>query len=229
MFTGIVSGCFTVSRVMREIDLIDYEVTLSPALVAGLVIGASVAIDGVCQTVVELSDTAASFQAIAETLSKTTLSDLRVGRQVNVERSVRFGEEIGGHVIAGHVFETGTVVSLDTRPSTKLLSNKNQSLALTIQCSTACIPYLYEKGFIAVDGASLTVGPVDLTHARFTVYLIPETLRRTTLAQKKVDDKVNLEIDDKTRIIVDTFQARFSHLEARLAVLEQALKACFHS
>src|SRR4051812_48921124 len=110
MFTGITRACCEVIQILREKDFLQYEVMLTLALVEGLQVGASIAIDGVCQTVTQVSGVQVSFQAIKETLSRTTLSDLYIGRKVNIERSARLGDEMGGHEISGHVFETGSII-----------------------------------------------------------------------------------------------------------------------
>ena len=109
MFTGITRGTFPVTRIERKPDLLRYEVDLGE-LAAGLELGASVSIDGVCQTVVAMDDGCATFEAINETLDRTTLTELEEGTRVSAERSFRVGDEIGGHEVSGHVIGTGTVV-----------------------------------------------------------------------------------------------------------------------
>lgn len=195
MYSGITRGLFPVVRVDKEVGLISYMVSLSAELTAGLRIGDSVAIDGVCQTVVAINSNDISFQAIDETLRKTTLDKLHTGRLVSVERSLRFGDEVGGHEVAGHVFGKGIV-------SQVLKTNEN--LTLVIHCDPAWMKYILPKGFIAVDGSSLTVGETDPQQGLFTLHLIPETQRVTNFKHLQINDEVNIELDHKTKTIVDT-------------------------
>ena len=191
MFTGIARGAFPVRRVTREPALLRYAVEIGPTLTAGLVVGASVAIDGACQTVVAVDGGLATFEAIQETLDRTTLGALREGDRVNVERSLRAGDEIGGHEVSGHVSTTGMIGTVHSDGHVR---------ALQIQCGD--LRYVLPKGFVAVHGCSLTVGAVS--NDAFDVHLIPETLRLTNLGEKKVGDRVNLEWDARTVAIVET-------------------------
>lgn len=196
MYTGITRGTFEVTRVERAPDLLTFDVALGPDLCDGLEPGASVSIDGVCQTVVAIRDGKVTFQAIRETLDRTTLGGLRVGARVAVERSARVGDEIGGHEVAGHVIGTGEIDSV---------RRGGHVCDLTIAVPKSWMRYILEKGFIAVDGSSLTVGEVD-SEGRFTVHLIPETIRLTNLGDRKVGDRVNIELDPRTVAIVDTVE-----------------------
>lgn len=196
MYTGITRGTFEVTRVERAPDLMTYEVDLGEALSAGLAPGASVSIDGVCQTVVALRDGRVTFQAIKETLDLTTLGSLTVGERVAVERSARVGDEIGGHDVAGHVVGTGEIVEA---------LHRDNVCDLRIAVPSGWMRYILAKGFIAVDGSSLTVGEVEPA-GRFSVHLIPETLRLTNLGTKQVGDRVNIELDSRTVAIVETVE-----------------------
>lgn len=215
MFSGITRGLFVVNKLIKKEGLLHYTVILNETLVQGLKIGASVAIDGVCQTVVSIDGLEIGFEAMLETLSRTTLSELSPDRKVSIERSIRAGDEIGGHEISGHVFEKAKIVAK---------KNTHNNLCLTIQCSDKCFAYIKFKGFIAVDGSSLTVGSVDKLQNRFEVYLIPETLRITNFNNKEVNDYVNLEPDMKTMLLVETVQAHYANIHARLEKLEGLLK-----
>ncbi len=170
-------------------------VELSPELAADLRLGASISVDGVCLTVVDFSGRRVSFEAVAETLSRTTLGELRVGREVSVERSCRVGDELGGHDVYGHVVGTGTVVAR---------AFVGEQLDLAIGVPAAWMRYILPKGFIALDGSSLTVG--EVRPEGFDVHLIPETLRVTNLGRKQVGDRVNVELDARTVAIVDTVE-----------------------
>ena len=196
MFTGITRGTFEVTHLERAPDLLTFEVDLGKALSAGLEIGASVLIDGVCQTVTEIGGTRVRFQAIRETLDRTTLGDLVEGVQVSVERSARVGDEIGGHDVSGHVTGTGRVSQI---------RREGDVCDVRIGVPDAWMKYILFKGFIAVDGSSLTVGERSET-GTFTVHLIPETLRLTQLGDKAVGDRVNIELDPRTVAIVDTVE-----------------------
>jgi len=198
MFTGITRGTFPVVHVEREPSLLRFAVDLGE-YARGLELGASVSIDGVCQTVVALEGDVVRFDAIQETLDKTTLDTLVVGRRVSVERSARVGDEIGGHDVSGHVTGTGRVAHV---------RHEGHDVSLTIEIPRAWTKYVLPKGFVAIDGSSLTVGEVveDGEVGRFSLYLIPETLRLTNLGDKRVGDRVNVELDPRTVAIVATVE-----------------------
>lgn len=196
MYTGITRGTFPVVQLERKPDLLTYQVELPAELLEGLECGASVSIDGVCQTVVAIADRRVRFDAIAETLELTTLGDLQSGQPVAVERSARVGDEVGGHDVAGHVCGTGTV------RSRKVAGNVWD---LEIGVPKSWMRYITSKGFIAVDGSSLTVGETDPAGS-FWIHLIPETVRLTNLGDKKEGDRVNIELDARTVAIVDTVE-----------------------
>jgi riboflavin synthase len=170
------------------------------SLAEGLQQGASVSIEGVCLTVSHIDGSRISFDMMGETLAKTTLGALKVGDRVNTERSIRADAEIGGHRVSGHVTGTAAIVNLETPPNNHIL---------TFECEPAWMEYILPKGFIALDGCSLTV--VDALPNGFTVHLIPETLRITTFGTKKVGDRVNLELDPTTQAIVETVKRYLSN------------------
>lgn len=197
MYSGITQGLYEVVALTRTPGLIKYTVQLSQKLSCALNIGDSVGIDGVCQTLIDLTDNQATFQAIQETLDKTTLNDLQLGNYVSVERSLKWGDEMGGHEVSGHVFGTGVIKN-------KFIEGDN--VTLVIQCDPSWMKYILSKGFIAVDGSSLTVGDTNAEKGLFNLHLIPETLRLTNFANKKEQDRVNIEFDHKTKTIVDTVE-----------------------
>ncbi len=197
MYSGITKGLFEVIALTRKPGLISYTVNLSPELSQNLNTGDSVAVDGVCQTLVTLSGTHASFQAIQETLDKTTLNELQLGSLVSIERSLRWGDEMGGHEVSGHISGTGVIQQ-------KIIDADN--VTLIIQCDPSWMKYILPKGFIAVDGSSLTVGETKPEQGLFYLHLIPETLRLTNFSNKQAQDKVNIEFDHKTKTIVDTVE-----------------------
>ncbi len=174
---------------------LDLVIDLGAELSAGLELGASVAIDGVCLTVARLSGTRALFQVIPETLERSTLGGLGVGASVSVERSYRVGDEIGGHEVSGHVTGTGRIVSIE---------KDGGRFDLRIAVPPEWMKYILPKGFVAVDGSSLTVGA---TYADgFHLHLIPETLRLTNFGNKAVGERLNIELDRRTVAIVDTVE-----------------------
>jgi riboflavin synthase len=205
MFTGITRGTFVVTRAERRPDLLRFAVALSDELIDGLRTGASVAIDGVCQTVVAIEGHEVVFEAIRETLDKTTLGELEPSVRVSVERSYRIGDELGGHEVAGHVVGTGLV---------RTVRNTGDVCDLCIAVPQTWMKYILPKGFIAVDGSSLTVGETSPAGS-FMLHLIPETLRLTNLGHKRADDRVNVELDPRTVAIVDTVERVLAERERR--------------
>lgn len=215
MYSGITQGLFVVKSLTKQAGLFHYSVVLNDELAKDLKIGSSVSIDGVCQTVVAKHEYEVSFDVMQETLAKTTLNELYIGRKVSVERSLGFGDEIGGHELSGHIFDTGIVID-------KKVTGEN--LCLSIQISEACFAFIKPKGYIAVDGSSLTVGLTDKKKHSFEVHLIPETLRKTNFANKNMGDKVNIEPDMKTMVLVETVQSYFANMDDRLTALEKKLQ-----
>ena len=193
MFTGIVQGTAKIVDIEQKesirtifIDLPNVEL---------LEIGASVSIDGVCLTATGINDGIVSFDIIQETLSRSTLGDLEIGGVVNFERSLKFGDEIGGHLLSGHIIATGLVQDkVET----------GEGLDLSILMPLSIEKYIMEKGYVAIDGISLTIGKVD--DLRFNLHIIPETIRQTKINSKQVGDAVNIEIDPMTQTIVSTVE-----------------------
>lgn len=192
MFTGIVTGTAPILRIDEGEEIRKITVDLGDFL-DGLKIGASVSLDGVCMTVVSIDSGLVTFDAISETLDRTTLSDRLEGDFLNVERSMRLGDELGGHILSGHVMGTAEIIETST---------VGEGLDLLISIPDGCSPFILEKGFIAVDGMSLTVGKCD--EESFGLHIIPETLRITTMDKKVVGDRVNIEIDSRTQAVVET-------------------------
>lgn len=197
MYAGITKGLYEVIAVEKKPGLLTYTVNLSSELSQNLHPGDSVAVDGVCQTVVSIKNHKVSFQAIQETLDKTTLGNLYQGAFVSIERSLKVGDEIGGHEVSGHVYGTAVIHE-------KLVDGPN--CTLVIQCDPQWMKYILPKGFIAINGSSLTVGKTLPEQGLFYLHLIPETLRLTNFSNKQPRDKVNIEFDHKTKTIVDTVE-----------------------
>ncbi|MGY5449380.1 riboflavin synthase subunit alpha [Agarivorans sp. MS3-6] len=193
MFTGIVQSKSKVIKVKRAPGLMQLWVYLTDT--EGLNIGASVAINGTCLTAVDISEQGVQFDLIQETLSLTNLDLINEGDFVNIERAAKVGDEIGGHLVSGHIHCTATIV--------ELCASEN-NLAIHLSLPSQWLEYVVYKGFICVDGASLTVG--ELSESGFWLHIIPETLRVTTLGDKQVNDLVNIEIDSATQTAIDTIK-----------------------
>lgn len=197
MYTGIIQACLPVTQVNFEPGLVKFSVSFLPALRQHLQHGASVAIDGACLTVVDQQGDEVWLDVMQETLTKTTLGKLTVGRKVNVERSFTQGVEIGGHIISGHVDGMAQIIRIE---------KPQNNHVMTFQPPKELMKYIFNKGFIALDGASLTVVDADQLAGTFKVWFIPETLRMTTFGFKQISDFVNLEVDYQTKVIVDTVE-----------------------
>jgi len=192
MFTGIITQVGEIAEIARRGDLrARIRAGYAPESVA---LGASIACDGVCLTVVDKgADAAGPWFAVdvsAETVSKSTLGDWEPGRRVNLERSLKVGDELGGHIVSGHVDGVGTVVA--TRP-------EGDSTRVSFEVPPALAPFIAPKGSVAVDGASLTVNEVE--GARFGVNLIPHTKLWTTFGDLAAGRRVNIEIDVLARYV----------------------------
>ena len=202
MFTGIVQGIAPIYSITEKANFRTQVVKLPIEMRKGLEIGASVANNGVCLTVTEIHDDLVSFDLMQETLRITNLGTLKVGDFVNIERAMQMGTEIGGHILSGHVYCTATISDI-------IASENNRQIWFELPDHDV-MKYILTKGFVAVDGISLTIGEVKGN--RFCVNLIPETLHRTLMGQRKVGDVVNIEIDPQTQAIVDTVE---NYLKAR--------------
>ncbi len=196
MFSGIVQGVAPIHSITEKADFRTQVVKLPPEMRKGLAIGASVANNGVCLTVTEINDDLVSFDLMQETLRITNLGALKVGDWVNIERAMQMGTEIGGHILSGHVYCTATISNI-------IASENNRQIWFELP-NTEVMKYILTKGFVAVDGISLTIG--EVRGNQFCVNLIPETLQRTLMGQRKLGDRVNIEIDSQTQAIVDTVE-----------------------
>jgi len=188
MFTGIIEAMCPVVALQRAAV---WHITLDLGTLADdAKPGDSIAINGVCLTVTTLSGTRASFDAIGETIARTALSRLAEGERVNVERSLRVGDRMGGHFVAGHVDAVGTIRAKDERPDQTLIR---------VAIAPDLTPFMAAKGSVAIDGISLTL--VDVARDAFAVALIPYTLGETTLGLKRAGDPVNVEVDMLARYV----------------------------
>ena len=194
MFTGIVQGIRKISLVSDieggrklRIQLDDFSGNLEH--------GASVAVNGVCLTTVKFSQGWAEFDIIQETLNRSNLSALKSGDSVDIERACSYGDEVGGHLVSGHVDCMGII---------KKIYNSPNNRDVVVSCDKKWLAYMIPKGWITVDGVSLTV--VDVGDNWFSVSLIPETLKQTVLGLKTEGQKVNLEFDHTVKVIVHTIE-----------------------
>lgn len=221
MFTGIVQGLACVRSITDRPGLRSFTLDFPPGFAGGLAIGASVAVDGVCLTVTALhaegaAVAAADFDVMQQSLALTTLGGLATGSRVNVERAARDGAEIGGHPLSGHVDFLATVSEV-RRPE--------NNHVLRIAVPAPWMRYVFAKGYIAVNGASLTVAQAERQadgSGWFDVWLIPETLRMTTFGEKGAGAALNIEIERQTQVFVDTVRAA---VDERLGPLLPALEA----
>ncbi|MCV2508635.1 MAG: riboflavin synthase subunit alpha [Candidatus Lightella neohaematopini] len=195
MFTGIVQSSAPVICINKKDNFLTLSIKLTKHLLSDLMIGASISINGCCLTVTVINNNIISFDIIQETLYCTNLKFLKIGDIVNVERSMNLNKEIGGHLISGHINGLGKIINI---------INLNNNKIIWFNVKDKLIKFILPKGFISIDGISLTIGRV--INNNFCVYLIPETLRCTNLKNKKLFDFVNIEIDYQTKVIISTVE-----------------------
>jgi riboflavin synthase len=195
MFTGIVQGIARIQSIDTGKDFKTFTIQFPEKSLIALKKGASIAINGTCLTATQadISKSVAKFDVIQETLSVTTLDRLQQDDQVNFERAAKFGDEIGGHLMSGHIHAT-------VRVNRVVTSKDNHSIYF--ETPPKYQRYLFTKGFAGLNGCSLTLGEVN--NKEFSVHLIPETLGMTTFKKITEGNYVNLEIDSQTQSIVDT-------------------------
>lgn len=184
MFTGLVEDIGTVARADRRSDALVLAIRPARIPLAELSLGESICHDGACLTVTDLARDTFTVLAGAETLARTTLGGLRVGRRVNLERALRVGDRLGGHWVTGHIDGTGELA---------IRRDQGANLVLGVRCAPPLLRYIVEKGSIAVAGVSLTVNAVDAE--TFSVAIIPHTRDHTSLGDLAIGDRVNLEVD----------------------------------
>ncbi len=195
MFTGIVQGTAPVVEIIKKKNFQTHIIELDDPLLKGIEKGASIAHNGCCLTVTGINGHKVSFDLMQETLQITNLRDLKTGSHVNIERAARFGDEIGGHQMSGHILFTANIIEVD-------YSENNCQIWFKIPGQFK--RFIFSKGYIGIDGISLTIGEVK--DSSFNVNLIPETLQRTNIADRKPGDRINIEIDPQTQSIVETVE-----------------------
>src|SRR5829696_3754682 len=184
MFTGLVEDVGTVARADRRSDALVLAIRPQRVAVGELAIGESICHDGACLTVTEVGRETFGVLAGAETLARTTLGALRIGKRVNLERALRVGDRLGGHWVTGHIDGTGELAAR---------RDLGANLVLGFRAAPALLRYIVEKGSIAIAGVSLTVNAVDAEG--FSIAIIPHTREHTTLGELAIGDRVNLETD----------------------------------
>ena len=193
MFTGIVQGTGAVASIEKGEAVWTFAIDLPNT--TGLERGASVAINGVCLTATEMDGARVFFDVIQETLERTNLGRLAGGDEVNVERSLKMGDELGGHLLSGHIMGTGEITAR---------TEVGEGVDMTVSAPSSMMKFIHEKGYIGLNGASLTIG--EVVEHQFNIHLIPETLRLTTFASIQKGDIINIEIDAMTQTIVATVE-----------------------
>lgn len=192
MFTGIVE------EVGRVSGLHDYRFVINAAnVLSDVKIGDSISVNGACLTVVEFDGQSFAVDLAPETLRRTSLGEAGPGSAVNLERALAASDRMGGHIVQGHVDGTGSITGLTPEADCYIME---------IEAPDSLVPYIVEKGFIAVDGISLTV--VQRTERRFTISVIPFTMQNTNLHEKSVGDRVNLEADILAKYVESLLQSR---------------------
>lgn len=217
MFTGIVQGTARIAALADRPGLRTFTLAFPAGFCQGLEVGASVACNGVCLTVTSVrpQQEQADFDVMLQSLNVTTLGTLAVGDALNVERAAKDGAEIGGHPLSGHV---------DFQACLQSIRRPENNHVLRLAVPAPWMRYVFAKGYIAVDGASLTVAEAGRERdgsGWFEVWLIPETLRMTTFGTKREGDAFNVEIERQTQVFVDTVRAA---LDERLGPLLPALE-----
>ena len=189
MFTGIIEDIGKVESVKSGLEAANLRIE-SEVIASDLKLGDSVSVNGVCLTVTEFNKSGFTVDAVPETMRRSNLGTLRAGSMVNLERALRVGDRMGGHMMSGHVDSKGVVQSVD---------QDENAWWFTISLGNEFIRYLIPKGSVGIDGISLTV--VDVHEDRFTVSVIPHTWKETTLAHLKKGDEVNIECDMTAKYI----------------------------
>jgi len=213
MFTGIALGKGTLTKIEDAANMMRLFVDHKGLLTGKLVLGNSVMVNGVCLSITSVNGSVISFDAIPETLDKTNLGALSVGDPVNIEPPLAFGDEMGGHYVQGHVEFTAAITAVEKSDHSYRITLKIPNLS----DHAAIVP----KGYIAIDGCSLTVAGYDAAASTIDIALIPETLNRTTLGVKKEGATVNIETDMSLKSTLKAAENLMASLDARLTAVEE--------
>jgi riboflavin synthase len=189
MFTGLVQGIGTVRSINGDANSKRIEVEVSDRFTSAQ-IGASICCSGCCLSVVEKTKNSLFFDVSAETLNRTIIGSWSVTTRINLEPSLCFGDEMGGHIVSGHIDTTAEILALE---------KEGESYRLKVSIPEGYAHYIASKGSVALDGVSLTINEVEKTH--FGVNIIPHTWNHTTIGNRKIGDRLNLEIDMLARYV----------------------------
>ena len=193
MFSGIVQEIGIIDSLVEGNEHLTITVSCSMVFAKDKKVGDSVSVDGVCLTITKRTNSSLTFDAVKETLDRTIIKNYGKGSYVNIESSLSFGGSVGGHLMSGHIHLKGIV---------KEVLIVGDSKDIVIDTSPEWSKYLSEKGYIGINGCSITIGKIH--DSRFQIHLIPETLKTTNLDNLVFGDEINLEIDQSTIAIVDT-------------------------
>ena len=193
MFSGIVQTVGKIESIKDKNHIKTIRIETNGDYLEDIAIGQSVSVDGVCLSLVKKNKEYCEFEAVEETINRTTLGSYKQGTKVNLEKSLKFGDTVGGHFVSGHIHTKGRIVEVEL-----IGESKN----ILVEIEEKWIKYLTEKGYISVNGASITIGKISKN--TFYIHLIPETLKTTNLDDLIYDNYVNLEFDQSTIAIVDT-------------------------
>ena len=193
MFSGIVQTVGKIESIKAKNNIKTIRIETHGDYLKDIAIGQSVSVDGVCLSLVKKNNEYCEFEAVEETINRTTLGSYNQGTKVNLEKSLKFGDTVGGHFVSGHIHTRGRIVEVEL---------VGESKNILVEIEEKWIKYLTEKGYISVNGASITIGKVSKN--TFYIHLIPETLKTTNLDELVYDSYVNLEFDQTTIAIVDT-------------------------
>ena len=193
MFSGIVQTVGKIESIKDKNHIKTIRIETYGDYLEDIEIGQSVSVDGVCLSLVKKNNELCEFEAVEETINRTTLGSYKQGTKVNLEKSLKLGDTVGGHFVSGHIHTRGRIVEVEL---------VGESKNILVEIEEKWIKYLTEKGYISVNGASITIGKVSKN--TFYIHLIPETLKTTNLDELVYDNYVNLEFDQTTIAIVDT-------------------------
>ena len=194
MFTGLIEEVGKISSVRQANGKLDLEIFASK-ITRSLKTGDSISVNGVCLTVTKFSSGKFSVDAVAETLKKTTIGDLRIGTEVNLEPALQLSKKLGGHLVQGHVNDTGTITEI---------KKLGENYLMHISLPSPLGKYLIKEGSIAIDGISLTIA--DVSANKIVCSIIPHTWKNTNLRARKPGDHVNIEID-----VISKYVERFTN------------------
>lgn len=197
MYTGIVQELGRITSLVENEGHVSATIFASPAFLHGLKIGGSISVNGVCLSATKIDEQTFSADITRTTLVITNLAHCVVGDSVNLERSALAGAEVGGHIISGHIDGTATVTEI-------LETGESKVFLLTVP--ERILKFIFDRGFVAINGASLTVAVVDLKNNNVRVNLIPETLRQTTFSLAKPGDTLNIEVESTAKVLVNTLE-----------------------